>query len=88
MRLAPVMFCSFVLLPAAARAGNFVDGELVIDGQRVGVRWNDGDSFAFTDGPYRKKRARLMDVNALENYAADRADRRGEALDLHDHRPA
>jgi endonuclease YncB( thermonuclease family) len=57
-----------LLAPALAGAGEFVPGELVLDGHRVGVKWNDGDSFAITEGPLRKKKARLMDVNTLEDY--------------------
>jgi endonuclease YncB( thermonuclease family) len=62
------VFALSLLLCAPAWAGRFLDGELVVDGQKVAVRWNDGDSFGFTDGPLAGKRARLMDVNALENY--------------------
>jgi endonuclease YncB( thermonuclease family) len=39
-----------------------------LDGARVRVRWNDGDSFRIEDGPFRGARVRLEGVNALETY--------------------
>jgi endonuclease YncB( thermonuclease family) len=49
-----------------ARSG--AAGNVELDGARVRVRWNDGDSFRIEDGPFRGARARLEGVNALETF--------------------
>jgi endonuclease YncB( thermonuclease family) len=57
--------------PAAARRGrprSGAEGTVDLDGARVRVRWNDGDSFRIEDGPLRGARARLEGVNALETF--------------------
>ena len=41
---------------------------IVIEGERVAVAWNDGDSFGFLEGKYARQRVRLMGYNALESY--------------------
>jgi endonuclease YncB( thermonuclease family) len=60
-----VLALLFVAAPARAE---FVDGSIVLDGREISVSWNDGDSFSFRQGRGRRKRARLVDVNTLENY--------------------
>jgi micrococcal nuclease len=49
---------------AAAEAGNAV----TLNGELVRVRWSDGDSFRFLDGPYEGQGVRLSGYNALESY--------------------
>ena len=44
------------------------DGALLINGQRVSVKWSDGDSFTFVDGPYAGQGTRLVGYNTLESY--------------------
>jgi len=58
---------ALLLVCAPARA-DFVAGKIVLDGREVTVSWNDGDSFSFKQGKGRRKRARLLDVNTLENF--------------------
>ena len=41
---------------------------VIIEGERVPVAWNDGDSFGFLGGKYVRQRVRLMGYNALESY--------------------
>jgi endonuclease YncB( thermonuclease family) len=67
-----------VLAPAAASARRggprgggergTLRGSLLLDGERVAVRWNDGDSFRIDGGRHAGRRARLAGVNALEGH--------------------
>lgn len=41
---------------------------VIIDGERVAVAFNDGDSFGFLEGKFVRQRVRLMGYNALESY--------------------
>jgi endonuclease YncB( thermonuclease family) len=41
---------------------------LVLDGERVEVRWTDGDSFRILSGRLSGRRVRLRGVNALETF--------------------
>lgn len=41
---------------------------VVIDGERMTVRWSDGDSFKFKDGPYDGAGVRMTAYNTLESY--------------------
>jgi endonuclease YncB( thermonuclease family) len=69
MRRLPLLLVPLVALCVASTArADFVSGELILDGSRISVSWNDGDSFRVSDGALKKTRARLADVNALENY--------------------
>ena len=43
-------------------------GAIVLNGERVAVRWTDGDSFSFTEGPYKGSGTRLVGYNTLEAY--------------------
>jgi len=43
-------------------------GEVTLDGERVAVRWTDGDSFRVLGGRWRGRNARLEGYNALEAY--------------------
>ena len=43
-------------------------GHVVLNGERVEVRWSDGDSFKFFSGPYQGKGTRLQGYNTLESY--------------------
>jgi endonuclease YncB( thermonuclease family) len=40
----------------------------VLAGERVPVRWTDGDSFRIAGGPFAGRAARLVGVNALETF--------------------
>jgi micrococcal nuclease len=42
--------------------------EIVLDGSPVQVRWIDGDTFRFLEGPRRGQGARLQGYNTLETY--------------------
>lgn len=50
------------------RAPRQAHGMLVLDGEEVGVRWIDGDTFAVSDGPRARVHARVAGVNALETF--------------------
>ena len=50
------------------RPGRGLLSALLIDGQRIAVRWTDGDTFHVDSGPLRGRSVRLADVNALESY--------------------
>ncbi|HEY6101402.1 MAG TPA: nuclease, partial [Anaeromyxobacter sp.] len=50
--------------PGAPRARGLV----VLGGERVPVRWIDGDTFRIGGGRFAGRSARLMGVNALETY--------------------
>lgn len=41
---------------------------LVLNGNKVRVNWNDGDSFKVLDGPDKGLKARLVGFNTLESY--------------------
>ena len=43
-------------------------GTVSLNGSVWPVRWSDGDTFRFLDGPYKNKSARLQRYNALESY--------------------
>lgn len=44
------------------------DGVIILNGQKTQVRWSDGDSFDFLDGPYEGQGSRLVGYNTLESY--------------------
>jgi endonuclease YncB( thermonuclease family) len=54
--------------PAGARGGGAGRGVVVLDGERVPVRWTDGDTFRILGGRHAGRAARLSGVNALETY--------------------
>lgn len=43
-------------------------GTIELDGVPMAVRWTDGDSFTFREGPHRGRRTRLDGYNCLEAY--------------------
>lgn len=43
-------------------------GEVILSGERVAVRWTDGDTFRIRAGPHAGRAARLVGVNALETF--------------------
>lgn len=65
MRLAAAALAVLLAAPAAARGAR---GEIVLEGERVEVRWTDGDSFRIGGGRWKGRRARLAGVNALETF--------------------
>jgi micrococcal nuclease len=73
--VAVLLLAGCLLAPAPAearsrrgpRAGDG-RGALVLDGERVAVRWSDGDSFKILSGPLAGNRTRLQGVNALESF--------------------
>lgn len=44
------------------------DGVIILNGQKTKVRWSDGDSFDFLEGPYEGPGSRLVGFNTLEAY--------------------
>lgn len=56
--------------PAEARRGGARGerGFVVLEGERVPVRWTDGDSFRIQAGRFAGRAARLRGVNALETF--------------------
>lgn len=68
--------CALALLtltcagPAEARrgGGRGARGFVVLDGERVPVRWTDGDSFRIDAGRFAGRAGRLLGVNALETF--------------------
>lgn len=52
----------------APRGGRGARGEVVLAGERVPVRWTDGDSFRVHGGRFSGRAARLSGVNALETF--------------------
>lgn len=53
-----------VVAPAGAPPG---PGQVVLDGRRLTVTWDDGDTFNWVEHG-RRRRARLVGFNALESY--------------------
>src|SRR5512143_2506334 len=51
--------------PGRARAAR---GEVILSGERVPVRWVDGDTFRIEGGRFGGRAARLAGVNALETF--------------------
>ncbi|HUL60138.1 MAG TPA: thermonuclease family protein [Anaeromyxobacteraceae bacterium] len=43
-------------------------GEVTLEGERVAVRWTDGDSFRILDGRWRGRNTRLEGYNTLEAF--------------------
>jgi endonuclease YncB( thermonuclease family) len=43
-------------------------GELTLSGERISVRWTDGDTFRIAGGRFAGRAARLVGVNALETF--------------------
>jgi micrococcal nuclease len=51
-----------------ARGAPPVESSLELAGERVDVRWTDGDTFKILSGAHRGRGARLAGVNALETF--------------------
>jgi endonuclease YncB( thermonuclease family) len=69
MRLFAALVALTLCLPLPTLAkGKGKSGFVVLDGVKTGVRWSDGDSFKFTDGPHKGKGTRLAGYNTLESY--------------------
>lgn len=61
--------CLLCAAPGAASAKSKAAPQYVeLDGERLRVNWNDGDSFRVTEGSKKGVKARLMGYNALESY--------------------
>ncbi len=65
--LAAALALSFAPAPADARPRG-AHGSVVLGGERVPVRWTDGDSFRIRAGRFAGRAARLLGVNALETF--------------------
>jgi len=75
---AGLLLIATLLLPLAAPAdaappaqpppGRGLLSAVLIEGQRVAVRWTDGDTFHVDSGALRGRSVRLADVNTLEAY--------------------
>ena len=61
---------SVLFLCATAHAGKRHDAyaSVVLNGDKVEVRWTDGDSFKIRGGPYKGKNTRLQGYNTLEAF--------------------
>lgn len=44
------------------------EGAVILDGTEYTVRWSDGDSFKFLEGPHEGSGVRLQGYNTLESY--------------------
>lgn len=69
MRLSILLLC--LLLPLYALAGDRAGngwGAIQLDGERMDVKWSDGDSFKFKSGPHSGQGVRLTGYNTLESY--------------------
>jgi endonuclease YncB( thermonuclease family) len=53
---------------ARRRGGRGAHGTVVLAGERVPVRWTDGDSFRILGGRFEGRSARLAGVNTLETF--------------------
>ena len=53
---------------ARRRRGHAAGGAVILAGERVPVRWTDGDSFRVLGGRFAGRAARLAGVNALETF--------------------
>jgi micrococcal nuclease len=60
--------CAAPRTAAARRGGRGARGVVVLAGERVPVRWTDGDSFRIEGGRFAGRPARLVGVNALETF--------------------
>lgn len=67
LALVPVLAAALAPGLAAAR-GRGARGAVVLAGERVPVRWTDGDTFRIDAGAFAGRAARLANVNALETY--------------------
>lgn len=66
-----LLACAAGCAPAATQARGKAArgrGTVVLDGERVPVRWTDGDGFRIEGGRHAGRAARLGGVNALETY--------------------
>jgi micrococcal nuclease len=66
--LAAALALGALTSPHAAQARGPARGLVVVEGERVPVRWSDGDTFRILAGRLAGRTARLLGVNALETY--------------------
>jgi endonuclease YncB( thermonuclease family) len=59
---------SLVLLSEGAKNKHDALGAIVLNGEKVAVRWTDGDSFNIKDGDHQGTNTRLVGYNTLEAY--------------------
>lgn len=88
----PLLLLCLVIGASPSSAGEAGDGEpdapdkpesmVQIQGQGVRVRWSDGDTFRFLDGPWKGRSARMTGFNTLENYGPVHRWGRWSAEDL------
>lgn len=70
LRLALVLAALLAAAPAAARHRRHhrAPAAVLLDGTPAAVRWTDGDTFRFLDGPHAGRAARLDGYNTLETF--------------------
>ena len=71
LRLAVASFALALAAPAQASHQHHrraPPAAVLIDGGRAAVRWSDGDTFRFLDGPHAGRAARLDGYNTLETF--------------------
>lgn len=66
--LAALALAAAAAIPAPAAGRGGAPGAIRLDGERVPVRWTDGDSFRVQGGRFAGRGARLAGVNALETH--------------------
>lgn len=59
------------------------EGYITLEGERYKVRWSDGDSFKFLEGPHEGSGVRLQGYNTLESYGPVHSWGRWSAEDLY-----
>lgn len=72
LRLTLALAALLIAAPAAARHRRShhraPPAAVLLDGAPTAVRWTDGDTFRFLDGPYAGRAARLDGYNTLETF--------------------
>lgn len=68
LALAVLAACAAPRTAEARRGGRGARGTLILAGERVPVRWSDGDSFRIDGGRHAGRNARLAAVNTLETF--------------------
>jgi micrococcal nuclease len=81
-RFAAACLVALAAAAPAPAAGRSARGEVVLDGERVPVRWTDGDTFRILGGRWSGRAARLSGVNTLETFGPVHRFARATPADL------